>query len=271
MEWSKLKNIVLLLLAVTNLCLLAFVIHREWREEQQLREARAQAITFLQQRGVQMDEERVPEKTNLAAQTVEREQEMEQAGAAALLGEDMQSSEHSGGIRRYESGKGFVQFHGDGSFSAEFSSGAFPLGEDREKSCRELLEKLGFQWELLSTEEDRLTFRQKWKGAPLFDQRATLVCSGDCITAITGGKRLMGEPAADEGGQPITAATALFDFYNGLGALGDVCSRVDRIETGYVSTVGLAGPFTLTPVWRIHTNTGRYQLDALSGGLSRLP
>lgn len=32
MEWPKLKNIILAILAMTNLCLFFFVAHREWQQ-----------------------------------------------------------------------------------------------------------------------------------------------------------------------------------------------------------------------------------------------
>ena len=69
---------------------------------------------------------------------------------------------------------------------------------------------------------------------------------------------------------PITVSTALISFFNGLNGLGDVCSRIDAIERGYMSTASLSGTMTLTPVWRITTDTGSYQLDTMSGGLTRL-
>ena len=50
-----------------------------------------------------------------------------------------------------------------------------------------------------------------------------------------------------------------------------MCSRVDRIEEGYVSAASLSGPMTLTPVWRVTTDTGAYQVDAVTGGVSRMP
>jgi len=52
--------------------------------------------------------------------------------------------------------------------------------------------------------------------------------------------------------------------------LGDVCSRVEIIERGYVSAASLNGPVTLTPAWRIVTDTGAYQLDLIAGVLTRI-
>ena len=118
--------------------------------------------------------------------------------------------------------------------------------------------------------EEALTFRQTWQGYPLFTRQATLVCREGNVRQITGGRRLTGEPVPDASQTPITVATALISFSNGLNTLGDVCSRIDAITPGYVSAVSLSGPMTLTPVWRITTDTGAYQLDMVTGQVSRL-
>jgi hypothetical protein len=55
-----------------------------------------------------------------------------------------------------------------------------------------------------------------------------------------------------------------------LNRLGDVCSRVDGIEPGYLSVTSLSRQMELTPVWRITTDTGAYQLDLVSGEVERV-
>ncbi|MCI9157336.1 MAG: hypothetical protein HFF44_10450 [Lawsonibacter sp.] len=171
---------------------------------------------------------------------------------------------------RYESPAGAVQFHSDGAFSAEFAPGALPLGEDWEKSCRAYLADMEFQGQLLEREGDRFTFRQLWEGVPLFSQQVTLVCQDGCLVGMAGGRRLAGQPQPDLSRTPITVPTALFGFLNGLSALGDVCSRIDTVEEGYVAAVSLPGPTVLTPVWHITTDTGAYQLDTLTGEVTRV-
>lgn len=271
MEWSKLKNIILILLVATNLSLLVFLGVREVKQTQQLREARVQAMEFLASRDVKVDPDQIPEKMELLPQTVERSQEEEQTAAAALLAGEVQMEHRGGEVYRYSNRNGSIQFHGDGAFVAQFTAGFLPLGEDRERTCREALKRMGFDGELVDTQRDRLTFCQRWNGVPIFNQQVILRCSSEEVTAMTAGRRLNGKPVTVENWQPVTVASALFDFYNGLNELGDVCSRVDAIHQGYVNTTNLSGPSVLVPVWRIDTDTGRYQLDTMSGVLTRLP
>lgn len=51
MAWPKIKNIIILMLLVTNLCLLAFVGWREIRDWQLQDKALEQAVSFLAERG----------------------------------------------------------------------------------------------------------------------------------------------------------------------------------------------------------------------------
>lgn len=87
---------------------------------------------------------------------------------------------------------------------------------------------------------------------------------------MTAGRRLVGSPVERTDQRPITVASALVYFYNGLNGLGDVCNQVDSIVQGYISVTSLSGPMELIPVWRVTTDTGAYQLDLLTGELNRV-
>ena len=270
MEWPKLKNIILLILVITNLFLLVFVLRREMGLYHAQKEARSNAVAFLAARGVEVDEEIIPRTGHLAPQTVERDLTAEGAAAAELLGGSVSVEPRGGEVYRYYNENGAVQFHNDGSFSAEFAAGAFPLGETREAVCEEALAALGFQGELLEETQETLVYRQTWNGVALFNQQVTLEYNDGCLTAMTGGRRLMGEPVPVTGETTFSEGCALIVFLNELDALGDICSRLDGITPGYVSVMSLNKVMTLTPVWRIATDTGTYQLNLVSGGLERL-
>ena len=144
------------------------------------------------------------------------------------------------------------------------------MGEVRSAGCADLMERMGFQGKVLEENGDSFLFRQTWEGWPLFSQQVTLVCEGDRLAAVTAGRQLAGKSREDTGRRTITVATALVDFFNGVGALGDVCNRIDAIEPGYAASTSLSGPILLTPVWRVTTDTGAYQLDNVTGGVTRV-
>lgn len=269
MQWSKLKNIILLILVITNLSLLYFVVRDMLEQYRFETEARANAISFLEEKGIRVAEEQVPQQMKLRPQTVERNLAEESALAAALLGGEVRVEARGSEIYRCQNDSGWIQFHNDGSFSAQFEAGVFPVtGEQREAGV-EWLKKMKFDGEVLNETETALTVRQIWEDAPLFTQQVTLVFEGDHMISMTGGRRLMGDPKEDPVQNPVTVATALIDVFRGLNDLGDVCSEISMIREGYVASASLSGTMTLTPVWHITTDTGTYQLNTLTGALSR--
>ena len=275
MEWSRIKTIILIILAILNGSLLFFLMQRELQNQSAQREARQNAILFLRENGVSVEDETIPQEMTLLPQTVEWDREQEREAAAVLLGGEVQEQAWSDEIYRYYNETGSIQFHRDGTFQGEFVEEAFQLeGQDAAAYSLQVLEILGIQGESLSVqadsgEEDAVTVvcRQLWNQVPVFNHLITLTFREDSLSAVEG-RRLTGEPALDTGQKPISIPTALFQFYHGMVALGDVCSRIESITPGYVTSAG-TGPSALTPVWYIATDTRNYRLDTLTGELSR--
>lgn len=270
MEWSKLKNIVLLILLGLNLALGILIggpaLSDRYRESQATREA----VTFLEQKGILMQDTQLPDPAQLPARVVFRDREEEARLARALLGEDAQQEARGGEVYRYTGKAGVIRFHSDGSFWGQLTPGAFPIGDSPEQAVLDMLKILGIEGEILPSQETgTVTVRQVWEGAHLFNQQIVVLWDHTGITEITSGRRLYGLPEEDLSRQTITLATALIDFYNGLNRLGDVCSRVDEIVPGYLSATSLTRQMELTPVWRITTDTGVYQFDLITGNVER--
>jgi len=264
-EWSKIKSIIILMLALTNLFLLGLVVQEERETRRLEREALENAAAFLGQRGIQIDQETVPRRMDLLPQQVDRELNREQALAEALLGRPIQVDALGGQVYRYTGPAGSIQFHNDGSFSAQLNLS--PPLKDRGKWAQELLRRLDFEGEVLDVQENSAVLRQLWNRVPLLNHRVELNWDQEGVRLL--GRRLMGEPADVKGESCLTVPTALMDFYTGLNQLGDVCSQITQIQPSYVSTPTLHGSMTLRPVWYIVTDTGFYQLDTVTGVLSR--
>lgn len=274
MAWPKIKNIIILILLGTNLCLLAFNLSREVRSYQLEEEARSNTIAFLQQKGIQLEESQVPRAVSVQPQRVTRDVEGECVLAAALLEGAVSVEARGAEVYRYYNENGSIQFHSNGEFYAQFTPGAFPVKDgDWEEHARQVLLRLEFPGELLERkggpESGALVFREMWEDVPLLTCQASLNYENGSLVSITSGRRLVGEPEEDNSGQSITVATALMKFYTGLSELGDVCSQISAIVQAYTVTSTLSDPMPLTPVWYITTDTGAYQLDTLNGSLSR--
>ena len=254
MEWSKIKTIVIWMLVITNLFLLGLVVQEEGKAQRLEREALENTVVFLNQRGIQLDADVVPDRMELVPQQAERALEREQSLAEALVGGPVQVDALGGQMYRYTGSNGTVQLHNDGSFSVQLGASARPRkGEDVERWAKALLAKLDFDGTLLESSGDA-------------QEGYAVLRHGVRLT----GRRLIGEPSAvkDQGG--MTVPTALMDAFTGLNRLGDVCSQILHIQPSYVSLSTLHGStMTLRPVWHITTDTGVYQLDTVSGQLSR--
>lgn len=278
MEWSKIKTIILIILAGTNLLLLSFVVRQDIQEYSARRQARQDAITFLQDNGVDVEESMVPQEMELTPQEVERDRDSEPKLAQALLGGPVEERSMGGEVYRYHNQDGYIQFHADGTFQGEFVKGVFPCGEESVRSYSvEILKRLDFQGEILSVRgeeenaaETKVVLRQVWEGNPLFDRQVTLTYRGGCLASMTGGRRLNGIPQPNESRQTMQVPTVLFRFYHGLTAMGDVCSRIDSITQGYVGAAYSPGPSLLVPVWQITTDTGTYLLNTLTGEVTSI-
>ena len=276
MEWSKLKNIVLLVLLLTNGFLLFFVADREEKSRAQEERTRREAVEFLAQNGIEVSQELVPETMALRPQTAGRDREEENRLAAALLGEETVCQALGGEVYRYLSALGTLQFHRDGAFSGEFAQEAFLQGEGQTPAQHALsvLSGLGFDGEVVAEEtgEDAalVTVRQSWQGIPLLNLQVTCVYRSGALVELRGGRRLVGQPTPS-GEEAMDVPTALVCFYNGLNALGDVCSQIHTITQGYLASGSLAGAMTLSPAWAITTDTGAYQLNLTAGTLTRVP
>lgn len=273
MEWKKLKNIMLLILLGLNLALAILIggpaLSDRYREAQ----ANRDAITFLEQKGIRLDEAQLPDPAAMPARVATRDRDGEARVAKALLGEETKQEARGGEVYRYTSPSGMLQFHSDGSFWAELTPGSFPVGDRPQDAVLELMKILEFDAEIIDYPGENalgVYLRQVWEGAHLFNQQALVSWDDAGITGITSARRLYGIPEEDLNRETITLATALIDFYNGLNRLGDVCSRVDEIVPGYLSATSLTRQMELTPVWRITTDTGAYQLDLIGGEVERI-
>ena len=274
MEGAKIKNIVIIILLLLNGFLLVLASGHRFEDAHSQQTARESAIQVIRASGAQLEDSVVPREMTLGSMQAERDLEQEKRLAEKLLGGTVTVQARGGDVYRYYNVSGSIQIHSTGEFSALFEDGLFSLGEqDVETHATAVLSRLGFEAQVLEDAvvagRGSVTCRQMLDGAPLLGCHATLHYADGQLTGISNGRRLVGTPYADGGKESITVATALMRLFNGLKDLGDVYNRVDSIVPAYTVSVSLSGPAQLTPAWYITTDTGAYQLDTVTGTLSR--
>lgn len=268
MLWSKLKNVIIALLLLTNLFLLALVLSERVVGDNQELQARQTAITFLQERGILISESVVPREFELESQQMIWDRSGERGYGEALLGTVAEES-LGGEIVRYYNGQGELRFHGNGEFYGNFVAEAFPCALENQGSYgAELLKTLGISVQLV--EEDLSSqifiYVQELAGVPLLGCEVILRFEGDYLAEIVQGKRLAGTFQLREE-DTLSVATALMQFYQGLQQWGEDCGEILEIRASYIVTTALSSPAYLTPAWNLVTEEGEYFLNGTTGVL----
>lgn len=271
MEWSKIKNIILLILLLVNGLLLVQTADREHKSAKYREETRLGAVEVLRQAGYELDPAVLPADAALFPLTAERDREAESALAGALLGETVRTDD--GGRVAYAEALGEASFRSDGSFTVSFQPEAHPLeGADEAVHGVKLLTAAGYPCELVELRREGeaavVIVRQTWEGAPLFNCEASLTYRDGALRAVEGW-RLIGAPVRAEGSAaPLDVATVLLRFLAGVRDGGYVCTRVDALIPGYQTTVAPGGVSRLNPVWRVVTDSRAFLVDGLTGALT---
>lgn len=270
MLWSKLKNLILAVLLLTNLFLLGLVLSEAVEEDSLELEALSNAIAFLEQRNIQLPTGDLPRELGILPQQLLWSRSEEPSYGEALLG-SVEEESLGGEIVRYYNPQGELRFHDNGEFYGSFSAGFLPMGEKNlQDQGEDLMNTLGYQGIFLESSPNvadgtgNITFLQTLDQIPLLDCETTLRYEDGFLREITQGKRLEGE-FSPRGEERYLLSTALMQFYQGLLALELTCEEILNISPCYLVSTPLSSPAQLTPAWYFSTSEGDFVLDATTG------
>lgn len=274
MEWSKLKNIIILILLAANLFLLAMAGIQQRDSVQYQEQAVQDVLTVLERNGIAVAPEVIPEQMSLSSMTVQRDRELETALAHALLG-DCTVLDLGGGRYSYESFVGSAEFRSNGNFNITFPTGLELADDAQEETAHALSFTAGIGLSGTVAEQIRsddggvnVVLYQTWQGIPVYSCRITLEYRERALWSVSG-QRLMGEPQSTGMQEElISIPTVLMRGLNGINDLGDICSEITRLTPGYQMSNPTEGT-RMEPVWYIVTDTGAYLINAITGVLER--
>lgn len=275
MEKGKLKNLVLLILIITNLFLGLLMVVQGVTSRQRQTQVLQDAVSLLGDRGIEMDPSLIPLTDFPTPMTLERDTDWERQMFAGLLGEDLTATQR-GLVSYYESSLGRGEAREDGSFTVVLSSGdgggrsAYNAGSlDQRAHGLDVLKRMGIDAMVTAETENTLEVVQVCNGSPVFSCAITLTYENSCLAEMNG-IRLVGVPTADAAqDKPLTTATLLLRFRSGIIDSGDACSAILSATQGYVLSSTQTGKPRLSPVLQLETDTSLYLVDALTGALSR--
>ena len=269
MEWSKLKNIIIVILLLVNGFLLVLVGGQEIQVRRYEHSALTGAAAVLEQGGITVETDVLKQaKSGLTAQSISRDIQAEADFARTLLGGDTAVTDQGGGLYVYTGAQGSMVFRSGGTVEAALTD--YPVEpEQREAQVRQLLADLGLRCELLGSQGDAIVCRQLLEDAPLFSCRLTFQFSGERLLSVSG-SLVLGSPVSESSAQSLSVPTAVIRFLDGIRASGDVCTAVTEMRPGYRSSQSFDAAIHLTPVWLVSTDVSEYYLDSITGRLARV-
>ena len=267
MESFRLKNIIILILALLNLFLLSYLFRRDNAQQETQDRVRQQLVGLFSANNARntLESEAVSFQTPPAGGTMARDVEHDQKVAALLLGEGLLRSDQGGGIYSYENGTGAAVFRSGGNFDVTIH---LPSNADAEELFHKFCKR--FQYEEVSVSETETGFSAS--AIRIFNSHRVNNCTvtftaSDAVSNVNG-TYLPDTLTASSAEDMLSGPSALTAFLNARREIGAVVSAVTDMYPCYELQSTAAAPMTLTPAWCIETNAGLYYVNCYTGAVT---
>lgn len=270
MPVSKLKNLILLILALSVACLLGVVVPERVAQARAEETLHAQLEELFAAYDIRLDGSILPRSASLYAIELGAQKQDGATAAEALLGAQAALTPDSTHYAStYSSERGVCTLRSDGGFSAELTQNTAET--DFRAAAEKLLKKMGFEADTLSEPERQadgtyaVTATQCLLGVPVLSDGLSLRFSDGALTAMegtffTGASQLtrISEEAC------ISCADALTALLSSRDALGWVGGQITSVRQCYRYLEAASAALRLTPVWMIETDTGVFCVSGLT-------
>ena len=271
MEAKKIERIILLLLALLNLALLVVVL-RDYAERQRSRgETQAVLTALLTENGIETAPSVELLQSCPPACTLTRDLDMEQQRVRRLLGRGYHALDQGGSIWFYESDRGQLVMRGTGEMALLLTGEDVLRGSSGAKAVQNYFARAELSLFSIGAEEgDSIRLCCGWNGCPVFNAGLQCDFSAGRLYMVSG-TMVFNVESQTEPEAGMDSVSALVRFVNLGSAEGIIFSRLDGLAPGYYVHLTMSGESTLTPVWRIETDTGSFYLNAVTGLLETPP
>lgn len=272
MEGSRVKTVIIMILLVVNGFLLVLVGARRSEARRYEQSALDGSIQVLAQNGIVLSSDAISAREGCQSGTTQRDPELEERLASALLGEAAEGSSRGGGLYTYTAEHGQISFRAGGELSAQLKQGDYWSISDPESYSAALADRLGLALRRTRCEiregSGEIVYQQLADNAPLFSCQLVLTFEQGHLVDLSGSLLAMDKLTA-ESEALLSLPTVLMRFLDKILDSGDVCSAILLVEPGYLITQSFTGTVGLQPVWHITTNTADYYVNGITGELSR--
>jgi hypothetical protein len=265
-ERSRLKTIMILILALLNICLLGSLVSRIAAERESRQQAAEQLVALFAAENIALDANTIPDKAPPSGQTLTRSPNSDQALAAAFLGDGLSSTDQGGGIYTYGSNYGAARCSSNGTFDIIGTQ----ITEDAESFCRKFCRENHYKnlsFILDETGSGTATAVRYYDGYPVFNCTITFTIESGAITKVSG-THLPDATAESDVQDPLSAVAALSLFLGMRRESGALVSVITEMYLCYELQGTTTSPITLTPAWCIVTDTASYYVNCYTAAIT---
>lgn len=266
MNSKKLERIIILILLLLNVSLLLVVLTDGAQERRSDRDTADSIAALLRGNGIEVSPGADLLQSAPRECSVVRDLDAERERMRALLGA-VSAEDQGGSIYYYRAADGQAVMRGTGEFDMLFTAGAVRARGDAKKAAQRLFARADIALDeasmRLSDDGETLLACCAWNGYAVWNAALEISFSGESFYTVFGTLVFDRETAEGEAG--MDSLSALLRFLELVGSEGIICSRLESLTPGYLMHVSVSGESTLTPVWRIATDTGEHYLNARTG------
>ena len=267
MESFRLKNIIILILALMNLFLLGSLYGRASAQQEAQDRIRQQLVELFASDSarIALESDAISFQAPPAGGTLTRDVAHDQTVATLLLGEGLLRSDQGGGIYSYENSAGAAVFRSGGNFDVTLHlSGSVDAGKLFRDFCKE------FHYEETASANEGGSFSasavRTFSGHQVINSTVTFQTSEDALH-ITG-TYLPDTLSPADREDALSGPSALTAFLNTRREMGAVISAVTGMYPCYELQSTAAAPMTLTPAWCIETDIASYYVNCSTGAIT---
>ena len=270
MSSSRIKNIIIIVLALLDIVLLA-VWAADSAESASMRKAEIDALVeVLADKGIAVGDEVDLSLEAPRAVTVLRSDSNDNKLVKSLI--DYSYREDMGGnVVFYSSSKGQASLRGTGEMVLIYDSDMPEFSGDVADGLARYMARKGLELSANNSQSanddgNLIIIPCAYEGVCVYNSRLSFSFSGDKLIMIDGLRVFDGEAKVrDE--IVMDSVSALMHFLDYTLSEGFDCSEITGLEAGYFMNVAVSGESSLRPVWEISTDSGVVYINAVSGKL----
>lgn len=265
MERYRLKNIMILILALLNMFLLSSLLYRQSQDHALRRRSEEELVALFAASDITLARSAISWAAPPAGITMTRSALREQELAKFLLGSSFRESSQ-GGISSYRGAAGSLQFRSSGRFDA----GLLKSSQNGEDLCRELCKAFSYSEPVFSLDESGTGTAgavYQYEKLPVHNCTLTFTLHENRLTAISG-TLLPGTGIPTEEEDLLSCAAALTAFQQMRREEGTVGSSILGTHLAYELESTPSAPMALSAAWCIETDIASYYVNCSTGAIT---